>query len=85
MGSFPCGLLPDLMTSFPGHGGSRAFQAIGGAMITAIAPAKVTAYIPMQQKGKTMGIIRTIAAFGTAFGPTIGVCSPSSSRNSVSS
>ncbi len=72
VGSFSCGLLPDLMNSFPVLVGSRAFQAIGGAMITAIAPAMVTAYIPMQQKGKAMGIIMTVAALGTAIGPTIG-------------
>ncbi|MFA4848866.1 MAG: DHA2 family efflux MFS transporter permease subunit [Methanoregula sp.] len=72
IGSFSCGLLPDLLNSFPILVGSRAFQAIGGAMITAIAPAMVTAYIPMKQKGKAMGIIMTVAALGTAIGPTIG-------------
>ena len=72
IGSFSCGLLPDLLSSFPVLVGSRAFQAVGGAMITAIAPAMVTAYIPMKQKGKAMGIIMTVAALGTAIGPTIG-------------
>ncbi|MEI7857514.1 MAG: MFS transporter [Methanomicrobiales archaeon] len=72
IGSFSCALLPDLLNSFPVLIGSRAFQAVGGAMITAIAPAMVTAYIPMQQKGKAMGIIMTVAALGTAIGPTIG-------------
>ena len=72
IGSFSCGLLPDLLNSFPVLVGSRAFQAVGGAMITAIAPAMITAYIPMKQKGKAMGIIMTVAALGTAIGPTIG-------------
>jgi EmrB/QacA subfamily drug resistance transporter len=72
IGSFSCGLLPDLLSSFPVLIVSRAFQAIGGAMITAIAPAMITAYIPMKQKGKAMGIIMTVAALGTAIGPTIG-------------
>jgi EmrB/QacA subfamily drug resistance transporter len=72
LGSFSCALLPDLFSSFPVLIGSRAFQAVGGAMITAIAPAMVTAYIPMKQKGKAMGIIMTVAALGTAIGPTIG-------------
>jgi len=72
IGSFSCALLPDLLSSFPVLIGSRAFQAIGGAMITAIAPAMITAYIPMKQKGKAMGIIMTVAALGTAIGPTIG-------------
>ena len=72
VGSFSCGSLPDLMNSFPVLVGSLAFQAIGGAMITVIAPVMVTACIPMQQKGKAMGIIMTVAALGTAIGPTIG-------------
>ena len=72
VGSFSCGLLPDLLSSFPVLIGSRVFQAIGGAMITAIAPAMITAYIPMKQKGKAMGIIMTLAALGMAIGPTIG-------------
>ncbi len=72
IGSFSCGLLPDLLGSFPVLVISRIFQAVGGAMITAIAPAMVTAYIPMQRKGAAMGIIMTMAALGTAIGPTIG-------------
>lgn len=72
LGSFACGLLPDLFDSFGLLVGSRIFQAIGGAMITAIAPAMITAYIPMEMKGKAMGIVMTFAALGTALGPTIG-------------
>jgi len=72
IGSFACGLLPELFHSFLMLVGSRAFQAIGGAMMTAIAPAMVTAYIPMEKKGKAMGIIMTVAALGMAIGPTIG-------------
>lgn len=72
IGSFASGFLPDFIHSFPVLIGSRAFQAVGGAMITAIGPAMVTAYIPMKQKGKAMGIVLTFAALGTAIGPTIG-------------
>lgn len=72
IGSFCCGFLPELLDSFASLIGSRAFQGIGGAMITAIAPAMVTAFIPMEKKGKAMGIIMTIAALGTAIGPTMG-------------
>ena len=72
LGSFCCGFLPELLDSFASLIGSRAFQGIGGAMITAIAPAMVTAFIPMEKKGKAMGIIMTIAALGTAIGPTMG-------------
>ena len=72
IGSFACGFLPNFIHSFPVLIGSRAFQAIGGAMITAIGPAMVTSYLPMEQKGKAMGIVLTFAALGTAIGPTIG-------------
>lgn len=72
IGSFSCGYLPDLLNSFPVLVASRVFQAVGGAMISAIAPAMITAYIPMKQKGKAMGLVMTAAALGTAIGPTIG-------------
>jgi EmrB/QacA subfamily drug resistance transporter len=72
IGSFTCGTLPELTGSFLTLVGSRAFQGIGGAMLTAIAPAMVNAYIPMEKKGKAMGFIMTIAALGTAIGPTVG-------------
>ncbi|HOJ97581.1 MAG TPA: MFS transporter [Methanospirillum sp.] len=72
LGSFTCGSLPDLTGSFLTLIGSRAFQGIGGAMITSIAPAMVTAFIPTDMRGKAMGIIMTMAGLGTAIGPTIG-------------
>lgn len=72
LGSFACGLLPDLLNSLGVLVASRMFQAVGGAMITAIGPAMVTAFIPMDQKGKAMGIVMTLAALGTALGPSIG-------------
>ncbi len=72
LGSLSCAVLPDLTGSFLTLIGSRVLQAIGGAMMTAIAPAMITVYIPMEQKGKAMGIVMTFAALGTALGPTIG-------------
>jgi EmrB/QacA subfamily drug resistance transporter len=72
LGSLTCAVLPDLTGSFLTLIGSRILQAVGGAMITAIAPAMITVYIPMEQKGKAMGIVMTFAALGTALGPTIG-------------
>lgn len=72
LGSLACGVLPDMFNSFPLLVVSRVFQGIGGAMITAIAPAMVTTYIPMEMKGKAMGVIMTLAALGTAIGPTVG-------------
>ena len=72
LGSFACGLLPDLFGSLDWLIASRIFQAVGGAMMTAIAPAMITAYIPLDQRGKAMGIVMTLAALGTALGPSIG-------------
>ena len=72
VGSLFCGLLPDLLGSFPVLIGSRAFQAVGAAMIAAIGPAMVTAFFPMEQKGKAMGIVLTFSSLGTIVGPAIG-------------
>ena len=72
LGSFACGTLPDMFNSLNVLVGSRMVQAVGGAMMTAIAPAMVTAFIPMEKKGSAMGIVMTLAALGTALGPTIG-------------
>lgn len=72
LGSFACATLPDLLGSFWVLVGSRIFQAVGGAMMTAIAPAMVTAYVAMEQKGKAMGVVMTFAGLGTAIGPTVG-------------
>jgi len=72
LGSFACGFIPEIIGGFPSLIASRIVQGIGGAMITAIAPAMITAYIPGEQKGKAMGIVMTVAALGTALGPTIG-------------
>ena len=72
LGSFACGFVPDFLDSFYSLVGFRAFQGVGGAMITAIGPAMIVALIPMEQKGKAMGIVMTFAALGMALGPTIG-------------
>lgn len=72
LGSLTCGVLPELTGSFYTLVISRAFQGIGGAMITAIAPAMISAFIPLNMKGKAMGIVMTFAGLGTAIGPTVG-------------
>lgn len=71
-GSFFCGMLPDLFHSFPLLVASRVFQAIGGAMMTAIAPAMVSVYVPGERRGAAMGMVMTLAALGTALGPAVG-------------
>src|SRR5512147_3339946 len=49
LGSLACGILPDLFGSLDWLIASRIFQAIGGAMMSAIAPAMITSYIPLDQ------------------------------------
>ncbi|MCK9297689.1 MAG: DHA2 family efflux MFS transporter permease subunit [Methanoculleus sp.] len=71
-GSFFCGFIPEAFDSFGMLIASRVLQAIGGAMIAAIAPALVAAFLPMKMKGKAMGVVTTFAAFGTAAGPILG-------------
>jgi len=72
IGSFAAGFLPEFLNSFPVFIISRIFQAVGASMITAIGPAMVTAYIPMEYKGKAMGTVFTMQALGGAIGPTAG-------------
>jgi MFS family permease len=72
VGSLFFGLFPELLGSFPVLIGSREFQAVGAAMIAAIGPAMVTAYFPMEQKGKAMGIVLAFSSIGTIVGPSIG-------------
>jgi len=70
--SFATGFLPGFLNSFYIFIATRICQAIGASMIMAIGPAMVTAYIPMELKGKAMGTVFTMQAFGGAIGPTIG-------------
>ena len=72
LGSFFCGVLPELILGFPSLVASRVFQAVGAAMLMSVAAAMIAAYIPAKLKGKAMSIIMLFAALGTAIGPTIG-------------
>jgi EmrB/QacA subfamily drug resistance transporter len=72
IGSFACGYFPELFNSYGILIGSRIMQAIGGAMIVSIAPALVATFFPMKMKGKALGMITTVAAFGAAVGPVMG-------------
>lgn len=70
--SFACGFLPVLINSFPIFIVSRIIQATGAVMITAIGPAMVTAFIPMEMKGRAMGTIFTFAFLAMTIAPIIG-------------
>ncbi|PWR70008.1 MFS transporter [Methanospirillum lacunae] len=72
LGSFSCGFFPVFFDSFPALVASRAIQGIGASMITAIGPAMVAAFLPMEMRGKAMGTIFTFAGLGMALGPTVG-------------
>lgn len=72
LGSFLCGFLPVTFDSFASLLGARVVQAIGGAMIAAIAPAMVSVFIPVEERGRSMGLVVTFASLGAAAGPFLG-------------
>ncbi len=72
IGSFTCGFLPDFTGQFSTLLLSRILQAIGGAMMTVIAPAMLSSYLPGDQKAKGMSLVVLFAAVGMALGPTLG-------------
>ena len=72
IGSFTCGFLPDFTGQFSTLLLSRILQAIGGAMMTVIAPAMISPYLPGDQKAKGMSLVVLFAAVGMSLGPTLG-------------
>lgn len=51
---------------------ARAVQGAGGAAMMALATALVSERIPRAQAGRAMGLLGTLSAAGTAFGPVMG-------------
>ena len=51
---------------------SRAVQAVGAAMIVAMANAIVTAAFPAQERGRALGIMATVVSIGLLGGPALG-------------
>jgi len=70
--SFACGFLPEFVSSFPVFLASRAVQAIGAVMFVSVGPAMITAYVPLEQKGRAMGTSFAFAALGMTLAPVIG-------------
>lgn len=70
--SLACGLLPELVRSFPLFILSRAVQAVGAVMFVSVGPAMVSAYVPAELKGKAMGTTFAFAALGMTIAPVIG-------------
>lgn len=72
VGSFTCGFLPDVTGQFSTLLASRVLQALGGAMMTVIAPAMLSYYLPGDKRAKGMSLVVLFAAVGMALGPTLG-------------
>nr|WP_320160481.1 MFS transporter [uncultured Methanoregula sp.] len=70
--SFACGFLPEFVTSFPLFLALRAIQAVGAVMFVAVGPAMISAYVPMELKGRAMGTTFAFAALGMTLAPVIG-------------
>jgi EmrB/QacA subfamily drug resistance transporter len=50
----------------------RAVQGLGAGMVTAMGLAMVSAYLPKEIRGSSIGAVTLAASAGTAFGPAIG-------------
>ncbi|MDP3564669.1 MAG: MFS transporter, partial [Methanoregula sp.] len=68
MGSFLCGMAPDIYFLI----GSRILQAVGAAMFSAIGPAIITTFLPVSERGKSLGYLISLSAVGFALGPGLG-------------
>ena len=68
LASLACGMastLPALLVA-------RAAQGLGAAIMLALSLALVGETVPREQTGRAMGLLGTMSAVGTAFGPTLG-------------
>ena len=63
-----CGAAPSLLLLVI----SRAFQAVGGALIMAISPAMIARAFPATEWGRALGILALVVAAGTSAGPAVG-------------
>ena len=68
VGSVLCGLSPGLWWLI----GARAVQAVGGALLLAIAPAMLTAAFPPEELGRAMGWNAVAVGVGISAGPVLG-------------
>jgi EmrB/QacA subfamily drug resistance transporter len=50
----------------------RAFQALGGAMLSASSPAILTKNFPSRQRGQALGLQATLTYLGLTIGPSLG-------------
>ena len=72
IGSFACGFLPEFTGLFSTLLAARVLQALGGVMMTVIAPAMLSRYMPGAARAKGMSVVILFASLGMALGPTLG-------------
>jgi MFS family permease len=63
-----CGIAPNLGFLIA----SRALQGVGGAVLMALTVATASEIVPERRLGRSMGLLGTMSAVGTAIGPTVG-------------
>ena len=68
VGSLFCGLATDIFWLI----GSRFAQGLGAAMIMACTPALIVDAFPPAERGRALGFIGSVVAFGLTSGPVIG-------------
>src|SRR3990172_5768704 len=66
--SLASGLAPDLNTLIL----FRVLQGIGGGALAPLSIAIVLRAVPMEERGKFMGIVTAVALIGPSMGPTVG-------------
>jgi EmrB/QacA subfamily drug resistance transporter len=66
--SLGCGLAPSLSILIA----ARALQGLGGAVLVTLTVALVSETVPKKNIGRTMGLLGTMSAVGTALGPSLG-------------
>ena len=66
--SLVCGAASDLALLLA----ARGAQGLGAALMLALSLALVGESVPREQAGRTMGLLGTMSAVGTAFGPALG-------------
>lgn len=66
--SLGCGLAPSLGWLLA----ARALQGVGAALMLALSIALVADSVPKARTGSAMGLLGTLSALGTSFGPSLG-------------
>lgn len=68
LGSMLCGIAPTIGVLIL----ARMFQAVGGAIISALGAVMVTSYLSPDVRGQALGIVAMFVMLGAALGPVVG-------------